>query len=163
MNLERSCASAAHWTEQQYRQLFRHVSKHASEHVSENAFQSEDAKRLVLVADAPFHSPPDENAPGSSREILGFLVARHLTPEWELENLVVAPTARRQGLGRLLLRGLLEMAREAKGDAVFLEVRESNAAARRLYENANFALTGRRKGYYKDPVEDALLYRFSLV
>jgi [ribosomal protein S18]-alanine N-acetyltransferase len=146
VHLERSCASAAHWTEQQYRQLL----------------ESEDAKRLVLVADAPFHSAPDENAPGSSFDILGFLVARHLTPEWELENLVVASTARRQGLGRRLMQALLAMARETNSHSVFLEVRESNAAARSLYEKTGFAQTGRRKAYYKDPPEDALLYRFSL-
>jgi len=146
MHLERSCASAAHWTEQQYRQVF----------------ESGDAKRLVLVADAPFHFAPDENPSGTSCGILGFLVSRHLTPEWELENLVVAPTSRRQGLGRRLLHALLAGARETNSHSVFLEVRESNGAARSLYEKAGFAQTGRRKAYYKDPAEDALLYRFSL-
>lgn len=146
MHLERSCASAAHWTEQQYRQ----------------AFEREDAKRLVLVEDAPFPSGADEDAPGSSFDILGFLVARHITSEWEVENLVVAPTARRQGLGKRLMHALLAMARETNSHSVFLEVRESNAAARTLYEKTGFAQTGRRKAYYKEPPEDALLYRFSL-
>jgi len=146
VQLERACVSAAHWTEQQYRRLF----------------ESGGTERIVLVADAPFHSARDENAPGSSCDILGFLVARHLTPEWELENLVVAPTARRQGLGMKLLHALVAMARETTSHSVFLEVRESNAAARSLYEKTDFAQTGRRKAYYKDPAEDALLYRFSL-
>jgi len=75
---------------------------------------------------------------------------------------VVAPTSRRQGLGRRLLHALLAGARETNSHSVFLEVRESNGAARSLYEKAGFAQTGRRKAYYKDPAEDALLYRFSL-
>lgn len=146
VQLERACALAAHWTEQQYRRLF----------------ESGGTERIVLVADPPFHSAPDDDAPGSSCDIRGFLVARHLAPEWELENLVVAPTARRQGLGKRLLHALLAKARETKSHSVFLEVRESNTAARSLYEKANFAQTGRRKAYYNDPAEDALLYRFSL-
>ncbi len=143
-----------------FEQMFEQTFEHGIESVSERA----DAKRLVLVADAPFHfhSATDENAPGSSCDILGFLVARHLAPEWELENLVVAPAARRQGLGQRLVHALLAMAAETNSQSVFLEVRESNAAARSLYEKTNFAQTGRRKAYYKDPAEDALLYRFSL-
>jgi ribosomal-protein-alanine N-acetyltransferase len=94
--------------------------------------------------------------------LLGFLVARHLAPEWELENLVVAPTIRRKGLGKRLLDGLLAHADGTNSDAVFLEVRESNASARALYESAGFAQTGRRKSYYAEPQEDAILYRRSL-
>jgi ribosomal-protein-alanine N-acetyltransferase len=45
---------------------------------------------------------------------------------------------------------------------VFLEVRESNAAARTLYENAGFEQTGRRRSYYTSPLEDAILYRRTL-
>jgi ribosomal-protein-alanine N-acetyltransferase len=45
---------------------------------------------------------------------------------------------------------------------VFLEVRESNAAARCFYEKAGFVQTGRRKSYYTDPAEDAVLYRYDL-
>ena len=146
MHLERSCASAAHWTEQQYRRLF----------------ESGGAERIVLVADGPVHSGPDANAPDSGCGILGFLVARHLAPEWELENLVVAPAARRQGLGKQLLHALLAVARDSNSHSVFLEVRESNVAARSLYEKTAFAQAGRRTAYYKDPAEDALLYRFSL-
>jgi [ribosomal protein S18]-alanine N-acetyltransferase len=87
------------------------------------------------------------------------LVARHLAPEWELENIVVAPSARRQGLGNRLLNALLAAARETHSASVFLEVRESNSAARTLYEKAGFKQTGRRKSYYTDPLEDAVLYR----
>jgi ribosomal-protein-alanine N-acetyltransferase len=140
MDLERQCATAAHWTEQQYRQ----------------AFQREGVERLVLVAEASPLKASDSDTRG---DIVGFLVARHLAPEWELENIVVAPTARRKGLGMRLLDALLDAAQETHSDAVFLEVRESNAGARTLYEKAGFLQTGRRKSYYTSPVEDALQYR----
>ena len=144
IRLERACASAAHWTERQYRQ----------------AFEDGGVKRLVLVADTPTHSVPA--IPGADPNILAFLVAVHLAPEWELENIVVVRSSRRQGVGERLLRALLATARETNSKSVFLEVRESNAAARSLYEKTGFEKTGRRTSYYKDPAEDAVLYRLGL-
>ncbi len=93
--------------------------------------------------------------------MLGFLVAQRVDYEWELQNIVVAQSARRKGLGKRLLEGLLDQAAQTNG-AVFLEVRESNTAARNLYEKAGFELSGRRKSYYVDPSEDAVVYRHSL-
>ena len=106
--------------------------------------------------------PATESGDGPSSGVVGFLIARHLAPEWELENIVVAHIARRKGLGKLLLNALLSAARETNSDSVFLEVRESNAAARTLYEKAGFEQTGRRKTYYTNPTEDAVLYRGTL-
>ncbi|MFZ0861417.1 MAG: ribosomal protein S18-alanine N-acetyltransferase [Candidatus Sulfotelmatobacter sp.] len=144
MRLERQCATAAHWTEEQYLQ----------------AFQPEGPPRLVLLAEA---SPPRashlKSGTDAGSSILGFLIAHHLVPEWELENVAVAPTARQKGLGKRLLDALLVVARETNSSSVFLEVRESNAAARTLYEKAGFEQAGRRKSYYTDPLEDAVLYR----
>ena len=145
IRMEQLSQSAAHWTEQQYQQLFASVGAASA--------------RLVLVAE-----PSETIAQGanSAGNIQGFLVARHLAPEWELENVVVAQTARRRGLGKRLLEALLARARETNSEAVFLEVRESNASARALYGSAGFLQTGRRKGYYAAPTEDAILYRRSL-
>jgi ribosomal-protein-alanine N-acetyltransferase len=53
----------------------------------------------------------------------------------------------------------LAQARHAQGEAIFLEVRESNAAARAFYEKLGFEQMGRRKGYYADGLEDAIIYR----
>jgi ribosomal-protein-alanine N-acetyltransferase len=141
--LERACPTAAHWTEEQYRQAVQPG--------------SEDPKRLVLIAETA-SLQPDEGS-GSAPSVLGFLVALHLAPEWELENVVVALASRRQGLGRELLDALLATARTANSDSVFLDARESNTAARKLYEAAGFQATGRRRSYYADPAEDAILYR----
>ena len=135
MSLERASSTAGHWTEQQYRQLFQSG--------------ADGLQRLVLVAEI-----------GSA--ILGFLIAQHVAAEWELENIVVAESARRKGFGKQLLDTLLTRARATNSDAMFLEVRESNASARALYENTGFEPTGRRKAYYSAPDEDAILYRRSL-
>lgn len=139
MNLERQCATAGHWTEEQYRR----------------AFQREGTTRLVLLA--------EEASTQAETGVLGFLVAHHLSPEWELENIVVAPTSRRKGLGNRLLNALLQSAKETNSTMVFLEVRESNTAARTLYEKAGFEQTRRRKSYYTNPIEDAILYRLNLL
>ena len=97
-----------------------------------------------------------------SGETLGFLVAAHVSPDWELENVVVASTARRQGLGKALLGALLAAAAETNSASVFLEVREANHAARSLYEAAGFRITSRRKSYYNNPQEDAILYAWKV-
>jgi ribosomal-protein-alanine N-acetyltransferase len=147
LDLERQSATAGHWTEEQYRQAFR----------------QEGGERLVLLAeDFPPTSSARETRTRADTSISGFLAAQHLAPEWELENIVVAPSARRQGLGKRLLDALLAAARRTNSTTVFLEVRESNAAARSLYEKAGFEQTGRRKSYYTNPPEDAILYRLTL-
>jgi len=145
MTLERQSATAGHWTEAQYRQVFRPKS----------------TARIVLVSEA---APPSASGLKSDAgsAILGFLVAQHLAPEWELENLVVAPRARRKGLAKRLLNALLATAKKTDSTAVFLEVRDSNAPARALYEKVGFRQVGRRYSYYTSPSEDAVLYRRTL-
>jgi len=138
IRLERQCPTTAHWTEQQYADLF--------------AASAESLVRLALVGEEEGNSA-----------LAGFLVARYLPPEWELENIVVAPTVRRTGIGRQLMDTLVLQARQTNGTAIFLEVRASNSAARRLYEKLGFMETGRRKAYYTNPSEDAVLYSKTLV
>jgi ribosomal-protein-alanine N-acetyltransferase len=147
MELERTCPAAAHWTERQYRQAVQP--------------DGNDPERLVLVAEASPPAAAGEENRDSGSSIVGFLVARHLASEWELENIVVGPAVRQRGLGRRFLDALLSAARKTDRESVFLEVRESNMAARKLYEKGGFQQTGRRKCYYTDPPEDAILYRRS--
>ena len=73
-------------------------------------------------------------------------------------NMAVSGPARRHGLGTRLLGEFLDRARVAGAKMVFLEVRESNHAARALYEKWAFVQSGRRKGYYRRPEEDAITY-----
>ena len=140
MALDRASPTAGRWTEQQYLQLFQDGS---------NA-----PERLVMVAESLLTASSEE----ATHNIDGFLVARHTVDEWELENIVVATTARRKGLGRRFLEALLATARKTNSVSVFLEVRESNMAARTLYEKLGFRQTGRRPAYYANPLEDAILY-----
>jgi [ribosomal protein S18]-alanine N-acetyltransferase len=130
--LERQAATAAHWSLQQY----------------EDAFSTSPRRSILAI----------EN----SATIQGFLVARATAGEWEIENVVVVADARRRGLASELLGTLLDHVRREKAEAIFLEVRESNLAAHALYEKFGFAETGRRKNYYRDPVEDAIVYRLPL-
>jgi len=109
----------------------------------------------TLVVRAPLGPPPD---------VVGFCVLA-LVPaarEAEVRNVAVHPEHRRQGLARLLLRAAIDRARDAGAETVFLEVRESNQAARALYARLGFTETGRRAEYYADPREDAVLMALSV-
>jgi polysaccharide biosynthesis protein PslH len=89
-------------------------------------------------------------------KIAGFLVSRQTGPdEQEILNLAVDTKFRRQGVGEQLLRRELEM----HPGYVFLEVRESNTAARKLYEKLGFREVGKRPNYYENPPETAIVMR----
>ena len=92
--------------------------------------------------------------------VMGFIAGRGAAEEWEIENVAVAAPARRRGLGSHLLGEFLHHVRGKQGKEVFLEVRESNHPARKLYEKWAFIETGRRKSYYQNPPEDALILKF---
>jgi ribosomal-protein-alanine N-acetyltransferase len=88
----------------------------------------------------------------------GFVCAKAVAGEWEIENVVVAVEFLRRGIANELLRRLIERAQNGAAAAILLEVRESNGPARRLYEKCGFCEVGRRRAYYRDPAEDAILY-----
>ncbi len=89
--------------------------------------------------------------------VIGYTVVMAAADEAELANIAVQQDARGHGYGRLLLEAALAAARDDGVRAMFLEVRESNAAARALYSALGFAEVGRRKRYYVRPAEDALI------
>jgi ribosomal-protein-alanine N-acetyltransferase len=95
-----------------------------------------------------------------SGNVVGFIIGRQVADEWEIENIAVTGSARRCGLGSRLVGELLDLVRSRSGKSVFLEVRESNRAARSLYEKWAFLEVGRRKMYYQNPAEDALILKF---
>ncbi len=91
--------------------------------------------------------------------VAGYVIARIVARQGEIANIAVAPEHRGTGLGGQLLDAAVAAAEAAACEAVWLEVRESNTAARRLYASRGFALIGRRRRYYRLPVEDALVLR----
>ncbi len=138
LELAQKSATAAHWALADYEHLF------APKLVQ---------KSCLLVAE-------------TGGIVNGFLVARGLEGDWEIENIVVSPDLRRRGLGTELMRGFLGHAvgSHDSGTAVktvHLEVRESNLAAQELYKTLGFANIGRRKSYYSGPPEDAILLKLS--
>lgn len=90
-------------------------------------------------------------------DVLGYAAVWFAEDEGELGDLAVAPDHRRRGVGRRLLEACLEEARRRGIERFFLQVRESNTAARRLYASQGFRTVGRRHRYYRDPAEDALV------
>ena len=95
-------------------------------------------------------------AEGESGELLGYAVLFTVLDEGNLDNIAVAPEHRRQGVADALLGGIVGFGREHLS-TLTLEVRASNAPAIALYEKYGFAAVGRRKNYYTDPKEDAIL------
>jgi len=92
---------------------------------------------------------------------VGYIGAYTVCRETDILTIAVDPAARRCGVGKCLLAALIDTLRE-DSDVIFLEVRESNAAARSLYASFGFAELGKRRGYYKFPTEDAVLYKKEL-
>ena len=93
-------------------------------------------------------------------EIVGYLLFWRLGGELELHKIAVRRDRQRRGMGERLLEHFLEAGRSWGCDRAVLEVRESNAAAIRLYEKHSFRLIARRKEYYGRPREDARVYEF---
>lgn len=89
--------------------------------------------------------------------VVGFLIGRQVGDEAEVLNLAVAPECRRRGEGGALLRTAVVEFRKRGVNRVFLEVRESNAAGIVFYAKHSFSEVGRREGYYRDPVEAAIV------
>ncbi len=95
-------------------------------------------------------------AQGENGSLLGYAVLSVILDEGNLDNIAVAPAARRQGVADALLSALIGFGREHLA-VLMLEVRSSNAPAIALYEKHGFAAVGRRKNYYDAPREDAIL------
>ena len=129
MELERDSPTAAHWSSAHY----------------EAIFAAEEGSRLLLVIE--------------DQSVAGLLIAQDVAGEWEIQNVLVARALQGRGLASQLLRTFLDMVSQNGTKSIFLEVRKSNQAARAFYEKWGFIQTGYRSRYYRDPVEDAVLYQ----
>lgn len=90
-------------------------------------------------------------------EVVGFLNGSYVLDEAELLNIAVSENCRKNGIAGMLLAAFEEELRRLGVKTVYLEVRESNAPARKLYEKHGFKQNGLRKNYYRSPAENAVL------
>ena len=138
---------------------------------------SADIAALARLEEESFSDPWSEDgfrellaAPGSLMlvavdlrdQLIGYLAARRVLDESEILNLAVAVPWQRHGVGRALLQGALDELRARGVRQVFLEVRESNLAAQRLYGGLGFAPIGHRPNYYRSPRENGLVLCLTL-
>ena len=147
----------------------------APEHVVLRTATTEDLSRIAEIERASFADPW---SPASFRTVLrhayaaltvaaeegrgpvlGYSVMWFAADEAELANLAVATEARGRGIGGALLDAALVDARSRGALTVYLEVRDSNGPARRLYASRSFTEVGRRRNYYRHPIEDAVVMR----
>jgi len=131
--LERDVAEAPHWAEGVYREIV----------------SGSGIPRRLFVAEA-------------EGLLLGFAVGVVTGDSAELESVAVRGDARRRGVGRALCDAVAEWCRSQGATALELEVRAASAGAMALYEGLGFVSVGRRREYYREPVDDAVLMRLKL-
>lgn len=132
--------------------------------------RAEDVERVAAIEREAFSSPWKEETfrtlldrPGAELLVLetpddgvvGYTVMWCIEDQGELANIGIDAAHQGRGLGSLLLDRSIELARERGVRSLYLEVRESNARARRIYEGRGFEEIGVRRNYYDDPREDA--------
>ena len=94
--------------------------------------------------------------------LAGYVGSQTVLDGSDMMNIAVAPKYRRKGIAEELVLALCEHLRDRNSICLLLEVRASNAPAISLYEKLNFVQIGRRKNYYRNPKEDALILRKEL-
>jgi ribosomal-protein-alanine N-acetyltransferase len=93
----------------------------------------------------------------ADRPVVGFCAFWLIVDEVHINNVAILPALRGRGIGTMLMERVFEEARQLGAKRATLEVRASNTGARRLYERLGFRVTGTRRSYYSNPVEDALI------
>ena len=91
--------------------------------------------------------------------VLGYIGSQTVMDETDMMNVAVHPDFRRKGIAEALVNGLVEHLKTMGSHCLTLEVRASNAPAIALYGKLGFAEIGRRRNYYRNPREDALILR----
>ncbi|MDO5410831.1 MAG: ribosomal protein S18-alanine N-acetyltransferase [Lachnospiraceae bacterium] len=116
-----------------------------------------DAWTEAALMDTLRYRPETNFTAEADGVIVGYLLFMAAADEGELLRVGVSPKARRKGIASALMSHM-ESCAVSKGIAtIWLEVRESNTAARALYEKTGFIEQGQRKKYYHDPVENAVI------
>lgn len=102
------------------------------------------------------------SASADGKRLAAFIVSRLVADELHVNNIAVRPTYRRKGIGGALLKRVLDVGALVGAGMAVLEVRDSNKSAQALYEHYGFQVAGRRKDYYSNPPEDALIMRMDI-
>jgi ribosomal-protein-alanine acetyltransferase len=141
------------------------------------AFRPDDAAGLAsILRDSPEAANWTKasyrewmNSPGAvafvtegDGRVIGFIIGRQMADEAEVLNVAVAPLVRRKGQGGALLKAALDEFRAHGASRVYLEVRESNLAARAFYTKHGFSQAGKRLNYYRKPEEAAIVLEMKL-
>lgn len=118
-----------------------------------------DAYRAELERPEAVMLVARRNISATSRlsRLCGFIAARVYAGELHINNIGVRETARRRGVGQTLLGRALRIGAHYGASVALLEVRAGNVSAQALYQSQGFVINGRRKGYYKEPREDAFV------
>lgn len=133
--------------------------------------EEQDIKDVLQIENASFVSPWTEmmfeeimSSPiGESllltrgSTLLGYIVFYSIPEEAHIMNIAVDPAERRRGYASTLLAYVITLFKQRRICDVYLEVREGNDPAKKLYRNLGFSVIGRRKGYYTETNEDALV------
>lgn len=98
-------------------------------------------------------------ATSAAGTVVAYVIGWFVGGDGEIANIAVSADVRGQGIGGRLLDEALAAAQAQGSSMVHLEVRESNALAQALYASRGFLAVGRRRGYYREPVEDAIVLR----
>jgi len=139
VEMERGIVGAPHWAEAGYAGMLREDGGAVS--------------RCLLVA---------ESESGLAGFAVGKVIGRGPGSAAELESVAVRPEVRRAGVATALCATVIAWCRELGAAALELEVREGNEAAIGMYGGLGFVVVGRRRGYYREPAEDAVLMRLEL-
>lgn len=91
--------------------------------------------------------------------VIGYIGSQTVMGETDMMNVAVHPDHRRRGIARRLIELLIQMLKERESQCLTLEVRASNISAINLYTEMSFQEVGRRRNYYRNPKEDALILR----
>ncbi len=118
---------------------------------SENSFHNELYNPNSIAYAAIFDS-----------DVIGYICVRLIMDEGHILNLAVRPDMRRQGIAKAMVNKAIGEMKEKGCLFIFLEVRTSNYAAKRLYEGLDFKIVGTRKSYYEMPREDAVVMMLEL-
>jgi ribosomal-protein-alanine N-acetyltransferase len=98
----------------------------------------------------------------SGGDVVGYICTKRALDEAQMLKLVVHPSMRRKGVARALVSETVKRLRGSRRKHICLEVRASNASARRIYETLEFKTSGTKKSYYHSSEEDATLMALEL-